>query len=136
LTEYHENWAILLEGAAKEVKQVVQEAQKRITGPHLKDSDYKPFILSILFTEKKPLGRQEIVGKLERQLHGRFTDYDRELSKNTGMPRWEKTARWAITNMKGENLIQSIERNQWVITEKGRSVFIRRLGREAAGVSE
>lgn len=51
------------------------------------------------------------------------------------MARWEKTARWAITDLKGDSLIRSLERNRWVITEKGRNVLLKQYEKPSGTVA-
>lgn len=119
LLNYHENFSILLTGATKEVRQSVRLASQRITGPHLRQSTFENEVLSILSAENHPLERVQIIRKLYERLHERFSDADREVGKS-GMARWEKTARWAVTNLKTKGLIQSNGRNQWTITSRGR----------------
>lgn len=119
LLNYHENFSTLLTGATREVRQSVRLASQRITGPHLKQSAFENEILAILSAESHPLERGQIVTKLYERLHERFSDADREAGR-AGMARWEKTARWAVTNLKTKGLIQSSGRNQWTIASKGR----------------
>lgn len=121
LLNYHENFSTLLTGATKEVRQTVRLASQRVTGPHLKQSTFENEVLSILSAQSHPLERGQIVTKLYERLHDRFSDADREVGKS-GMARWEKTARWAVTNLKTKGLIQSTGRNQWVISSKARAV--------------
>jgi hypothetical protein len=125
LINYHENFSTLLTGATKEVRQSVRLASQRITGPHLTQSTFESEILAILCAEAVPLERMQIVRKLYERLHERFSDADREFDRS-GMARWEKTARWAVTNLKTKGLIQSIGRNQWTITAKGREAALTR----------
>jgi hypothetical protein len=122
LINYHENFSMLLTGATKEVRQSVHLASQRITGPHLKNSTFENEVLAILSAEHQPLERKQIIDKIYERLHERFSDADREISKS-GMARWEKTARWAVTNLKDKGFIQSTGRNQWTITSKDREAI-------------
>jgi hypothetical protein len=117
LINYHENFSTLLTGATKEIRQTVHLASQRIASPHLKNSTFENEVLAILSAEHQPLERKKIIDKIYKRLHERFSDADREISKS-GMARWEKTARWAVTNLKTKGFIQSSGRNQWIISSK------------------
>ncbi len=121
LRQYYRNFNQLLGGATKEVKNAVHEATNRlrIKEPHFKQSDFEAQVLSMLAAEGHPLGRKEIVNRLKERFQSRFTAADlAELKSNK--PRWEKTARWAITGLRQKGLIVAESRNEWVITAKGR----------------
>jgi hypothetical protein len=122
LRVYSGNFNQLLGGATKEVKKAVREATKRIKEPHFKQSDFAREILQMLGAEVHPLGRKEIVRRVGERFRGQFSDADlTELRSRK--PRWEKNARWAITSLNRDGLIEARARNQWTITAEGRSAL-------------
>jgi hypothetical protein len=96
-----------------------EQASMRVFGPHLKQSDLEQEILRILAVEQRPLTRKEITNKLHEKMHTRFSDADVARIK-TGGERWKKNARWGITTLKRNQLIESKEKNQYTLTAKGR----------------
>ncbi len=118
LAKYHSNWGILLAGATKEIKTNVAKAFKRIQGEHLTKDDYARLILSLMTLRTTPLGRKEILAELKNQLVN-FSKADLEMLKTR--PRWEVHARFAISDLAIDGLIEARNRNQYVITEKGKT---------------
>ncbi|MEM4970112.1 MAG: winged helix-turn-helix domain-containing protein [Sulfolobales archaeon] len=88
---------------------------EKVMGPLTKPLA-KQLVLKILASARKPLGRKEIVEEVSKMIE--LTPQDLERTK-WGLARWEAEVRWAVTELKGEGLIKSIARNQWIITEKG-----------------
>ncbi len=95
----------------------------RIEGAHLMQTDFEREVLLILVDEQRPLTRKEIVQKLSVRMHQRFSEADRARTKS-GAIRWEKNARWAVTNLKNAELVEAKERNRWTITAKGHEVLL------------
>ncbi len=120
LAAYHDSFDALLIGASKEVRHVVQQASQRIAEPHFKQGDFERALLAMLASETRPLGRKEMIERLYADLHDRFSPADSVILKSKG-PRWERTARWAITNLNARGLVEAKSRNQWTITGKGRA---------------
>jgi hypothetical protein len=118
LQQYRENYHQLLKGASDEVKKAVRQASRKVEGEHFKQRDFAPLILQVLSQQKGPLERKEIVRKLAEQVQGKFSKAD--LEKLGSRARWEKTARFAISDMALDGAIEAKSKNQWVITDKGR----------------
>jgi len=74
-------------------------------------------VLRILNQSPKPLTRKEIVDAIRGKYE--FTPDDLEGLHN-GDPRWENTARWAISGLKYKGMIKSVGKNAYVITDEGR----------------
>ena len=121
--KYHD-WGTLLSGATKEVKTKVARAFKRVEGEHLAKARYEVEALKILAEQNVPLGRKEILADVQRRLGPFFSEADLKILKTR--PRWETYARFAISDLAIQKLIEPRERNQWVITEKGR-IAVREL---------
>jgi len=82
---------------------------------------YREPILKILKRAGGEASRTEVLKELASMLKGRLTPYDREKIR-TGAIRWEKTAEWAVREMREEHLIQPVEktaRGIWALTAKG-----------------
>ncbi len=91
----------------------------RVEGEHLKQPDFEREILRILADEQRPLTRKEIIGKIYERMASMFSDADKAKIR-TGGARWEKTARWAITTLKRDGLIEVKEKNQYTLTAKSK----------------
>jgi hypothetical protein len=128
--KYHD-WGTLLSGATKEIKKTIQRAFKRVEGEHLTKTDYETESLRILAVATTPLGRKEILAELKDRLGHKFKLADVEILKTRS--RWETYARFAISTLAINGMIEPRERNQWVITEKGRNfdVYLSRIPVEA-----
>ena len=121
LRQYSFNFAQLLKGATKEVKEVVEHASKRIEEPHFKQQDFERAILEILTNERAPMARKRIIEWVGSSLKDRFSKADMD-GISSGKARWYKNADWAITNLKRKGIIQAIQKNQYTITDKGREI--------------
>jgi hypothetical protein len=102
-----------------------QQASMRIEGPHLMQRDFEREVLLILADEQKPLRRKEITDRVYQRMQGRFSDADKAKLRVGGI-RWQKNARWAITNLKGEHLIEAKAKNQYVLTNQGKDALLTR----------
>lgn len=98
---------------------------KPVEGPHWKKSDLEKEVLKLLAEKTRPLGRKEIIMELSRRLT--LSEADKEILGSRS--RWEKYVRFAISDLKLDGKIEALAKNQWVITEKGRTV-VRELGDE------
>jgi hypothetical protein len=131
LRHYRENLNQLLTGAPKDTKQTVSTVRERIKEPHLKQQNYQWSIMERLNVVKAPLTGKQIIEWVYSDLKSDFSEAD--LAKlRSGGTRWEKTARWAITNLTRSGFIERKEKNQYVITPKGRGLIQKRFG--TAGV--
>jgi hypothetical protein len=99
-----------------------QQASMRVEGPHLKQPDFEREILGILAEEQRPMTRKGITNKIYERMRLDFSDADKAQIR-TGGARWEKTARWAITTLKRDGLIEAKEKNQYTLTAKGREAL-------------
>ncbi len=82
---------------------------------------YRAPILKILKRAGGQASRTDVLKELATMFKGRLTPYDREKIR-TGAIRWEKTAEWAVREMREEQLIQPVEktaRGIWALTAKG-----------------
>jgi hypothetical protein len=122
LAKYHSNWGLLVSGATTEIKRTVERASQRVEGKHLSQGDYETEVLKLLRQKNLPVGRKEIIAELKNALGSRFSGADLAILKNR-KARWENTARWAISGLASQKLIERQGKNQWVITEKGRTVL-------------
>ena len=109
----------------KEVDTSVSKGAKRVEGKHLTKNAYEMEILKLLAEQKAPLERKEIIARLGDRLANAFSPADKEMLRSK--TRWEKYARFAISDLAIEKSINASTKNQWVITEKGRAV-LRELG--------
>jgi hypothetical protein len=102
-----------------------QQASMRIEGPHLKIPDLEREVLLILQDEQRPLRRKEITDRIYQRMQGRLSDADKA-KLGAGGIRWQKNARWAITNLKREHLIEARAKNQYVLTNQGKEALLTR----------
>ena len=81
------------------------------------DELHRP-VLQIADASDKPLTRQEFV----KRLADLFSLSESELEETvpSGMPRILNRTNWAITDLKMAGLMDNPQRNQWLITQKGR----------------
>ena len=100
-----------------------QQAGMRIEGPHLKQPDFEREILLILADEQAPLRRKEITDRIYERMHAKFSEADKAKLRVGGI-RWQRNARWAITALKREHLIEDKAKNQYVVTPKGREALL------------
>jgi hypothetical protein len=123
LREYRDNFHLLTAGATPQVKKAVEQATRRIAEEHLTQADAENAILSLLDAAREQndmLSTKEIVESLWNSLRGDFSPADLVILRS-GRARWEATLRFAIyQGLKKKGFIESIGKNQWVITEKGR----------------
>jgi hypothetical protein len=117
--EYRDNYQKLLTGATPEVRKTVQKASPRVEGKHLSQGNFEIAILRLLAERAGPIGRKEIISDLKERLKSEFSKADLELLKN-GKPRWENTARWAISHLGAQEILERRGKNQWVISNKAR----------------
>jgi len=125
LRNYRENLNQLLTGAPRDTRQTVTTVRERIKGPHLKQKDYESMILQGLTHEKRPMTGKQIIEFIWYAFHDKFSEADMAKLKSGGT-RWEKTARWAVTNLAAKGFIEATEKNQYVFTDKGR-VLVKNL---------
>ena len=92
----------------------------------MSQGDYEGEVLRLLGEQNLPLGRKEIIAELKKRLVNSFSGADLVTLKNR-KARWENTARWSISGLASQKLIERQGKNQWVISERGRTV-IRELG--------
>jgi len=119
--EYRYIKDICIEGVEIKKKAVMEERFKltkevKVKGP-LTSKIAEELVLRILAEARKPLTRKEIVKKASEMID--FTEKDLQRTKS-GRPRWETYIRWVITRLGKRELAIRTERNQWIITEKGR----------------
>ena len=125
--EYRDNFQKLLAGATPEVRRTVQRASKRVEGEHFKQPDFVTEILLMMSTSDKPLQGKEIFERLAAKLSNKFSKWDLEIGKSNE-PRWKKTAAFAFyRSLVPQKLVEARSKNQWVLTEKGRTA-VRELG--------
>ena len=75
-------------------------------------------ILQILTESREPIKKKEIVKKIGELVE--LTPHHLELTPKKKRPRWEARVRWEISKMKREDLIKTVEKGLYIITEKGR----------------
>jgi hypothetical protein len=126
--EYRQNFDVLLTGASKEIRKLVEQASKRVEGPHLKQPDYEREVLELLADETAPLPALVIIKELEQRMQARFSRADLAPTKGTkgksNRKRWEVTARFALyQGLKRKGLIAAEGKNKWVISPKGRALI-------------
>src|SRR5207249_2635110 len=89
---------------------------KWVEGKHWKQSELKKEVLKLLAEKKTPMGRKGIISALKRRLTLSAADKVMLGSRT----RWEKTARFAITNLSLDKSIEARAKNEWTISKKGR----------------
>lgn len=91
---------------------------------YLSQKDAEQIVIKILYELNKPLKRKEIVEEVGKRVQ--LTDYDKEILKS-GTKRWNSTVRWAVTTLKNKGLIKTEKGNDWILTEKGKEIYINKF---------
>ncbi|MGC8651459.1 MAG: GIY-YIG nuclease family protein [Minisyncoccia bacterium] len=92
---------------------------KRITGALPKEDEIRLTMLKILRNNEKPLTRKELVDLAFNELKDKFKESAFE-KVSSGSTRYDAHLGWTVTGLKNEGFITALERNKWIITEKGR----------------
>lgn len=107
----------LLERQVEQQLQIARVTMVKIKGPiNARKANY--LVLRVLAETGGPLGRKEIVEKSREIVE--LVENDLKETE-TGIERWEAQIRWAITRLVAEGRIRRLNRNQYVISEEGKS---------------
>lgn len=101
----------------------MEQASRRIEGPHLTQDDYKRETLYLLSKKQKPMKAKEIVDEFYSTMKERLSQDDIKILKG-GRQRWDETLRYTIYGfLKRGGYIEDRGKNQFVITDKGRQLL-------------
>jgi hypothetical protein len=119
--QYRDNFHLLTKGASSQVKTTVEQASRRIAGDHVTQRRAEVAVLLTLLSTRKYLSTKEIIDSVGQFLSSRLSPADLTRLKS-GPLRWEATVRSAIyQGLKKKGFIESVGKNQWVITHSGRT---------------
>ncbi len=90
--------------------------EKIFKGP-LRSKDAETLVLYILYKNKKPMRRKEIIEKVGEIIE--LTEYDRAILRKSGEVRWIATVNWAISELAKDSLIERVDKGVWKISDKG-----------------
>jgi hypothetical protein len=99
-------------------------------GAAIAQADYEFPVLKVLDAMGGSGQREAVLRELERFMGDRLGDMDRAVLAS-GSIRWEKTASWAVKNMKNKGLLEPTETagwGVWSLSDAGRQ-FLRKAGR-------
>jgi repressor of nif and glnA expression len=81
----------------------------------------RKLILQILAESREPMSRKYIAEKIGKLVE--LTSYYLEPTPKTKIPRWKAIVLWEISHMKKEDLIKTVDKGLYIITEKGRKML-------------